>query len=274
MTLTLGTGPFGAQSTGEFNFEVAAPQNHALYVEDFPRRVRAVFNGETVVDSRRVKLLHETGHLPVYYFPEEDVRADLLEPSDHTTHCPFKGDASYRSVRVGDLVAENALWYYPEPIEGAPPLGGLVALYFGAMDAWYEEDEEVSIHPKDPYHRVDVLESSRRVRISVNGEVVAETDRPKILFETGLPPRYYIPPEDVRREALVPSETETGCPYKGNASYFSVEAGGTRGEDLVWYYPDPLPEAAKAKDHLCYYNEKVDVELDGEPQPRPETPFS
>jgi uncharacterized protein (DUF427 family) len=107
MALTLGTGPFGEQSNGTFNFEAKPPRGHTLYIEDSPRRVWGVFNGETVADSRRVKLLHETGHLPVYYFPEEDPRHDLLEPSDHTTHCPFKGDASYRSVRVGDRVAET-----------------------------------------------------------------------------------------------------------------------------------------------------------------------
>ena len=274
MTLTLGTGPFGEQSAGEFNFEVTAPRNHPLYLENSPRRVRAVFAGETVVDSRRVKLLHEKNHLPVYYFPLEDVRQDLLEKTDHTTHCPFKGDAAYWSVRVGDRVAENAVWGYPEPLEGAPRISGLVAFYFGAMDHWYEEDEEISIHPKDPYHRVDVLESSRRVRISVGGQTVAETNRPKVLFETGLPPRYYIPPDDVRKEFLIPSETTTGCPYKGTASYRSIEAGGERLEDAVWYYPDPLPEVRKTKDHLCFYDEKVDVELDSEPQARPATPFS
>ncbi len=205
MALTVGTGPFGEGRDGTFNFEVTAPQEHALYLENSPRRVRAVFGGETVVDTRHAKLLHETGHLPVYYFPVEDVRQDLLERTDHSTHCPFKGDASYWSVRVGDRVAENAVWGYEEPMDSAPPLRDLVAFYFDAMDAWYEEDEEIFVHPKDPYHRVDVLESSRRVRISVNGEVVAETDRPKMLFETGLPPRYYVPPEDVRRDLLVPS---------------------------------------------------------------------
>jgi uncharacterized protein (DUF427 family) len=274
MTLTIGTGPFGDQSTGEFNFEVTAPQNHPLYLEDSPRRVRAVFGGETVADSRRVKLLHEKGHLPVYYFPEEDVRLDLLERTDHTTHCPFKGDAAYWSVRVGDRVAENAVWGYPEPLESAPPLSGLLAFYWREMDHWYEEDEEVFVHPRDPYHRVDVLQSSRRVKVSVNGEVVAETTRPKVLFETGLPPRYYIPPEDVRRDALVPSDTRTRCPYKGAASYYSVEVGDRRFEDLVWYYPEPIPAAEGAKDHLCFFNEKVDLEVDGEEQAKPRTGWS
>ena len=263
MALTLGSGPFGKQSTGAFNFDTSVLQAHTLYFEDSPKRVRAVFNGETVVDSRSVKLMHETGHLPVYYFPEEDVRQDLLEPSDHTTHCPFKGDASYRSIRVGERVAENAVWSYPEPEEHFAPLAGYVAFYHDAMDKWLEEDEEVFGHPHDPYHRVDVLESSRHVRVSVNGEVVAETDRPKMLFETGLPPRYYIPPEDVRTDLLVPSETKTVCPYKGVASYRSVQTNGEAVEDLVWYYPEPLPEAQKVKDHLCFYGEKVELEVDG-----------
>ena len=210
MTLTIGTGPFGAQSNGAFNFDTEALQPHTLYFEYSPRRVRVMFNGETVADSRRAKLLHETGHLPVYYFPREDVRMDLLEESDHTTYCPFKGDASYWSVKVGDKAAENAVWGYPEPIDSAPPLARYVAFYWRMMDAWYEEDEEVFVHPRDPYHRVDILDSSRHVKVRVNGEVVAQTERPKILFETGLPPRYYIPPEDVREEVLLESETSTG----------------------------------------------------------------
>jgi uncharacterized protein (DUF427 family) len=130
------------------------------------------------------------------------------------------------------------------------------------VDHWYEEDEEVFVHPRDPYHRVDILESSRHVKVRVNGEVVAQTDRPKLLFETGLPTRYYIPPEDVSQEALVESEKKTRCPYKGVASYWSVEAGGERVEDIVWYYPEPIPEAAKIKGLLAFFNEEVDLEVD------------
>jgi len=274
MTLTIGTGPFGDQGEKAFNFEVEAPRDHVLYLEDSPRRVRAVFGGETVADSRRVKLLHEAGLLPVYYFPMEDVRMDLLVETDHTTHCPFKGDASYWSVRVGEKVAENAAWGYPEPMEGAPPLGGLVAFYWRKMDHWYEEDEEVFAHPRDPYHRVDVLGSSRHVKVAVNGEVVAETRRPKILFETGLPPRYYLPPEDVREEALRPSEKTTMCPYKGEASYRFVEAGAGFVEDLVLYYPEPISGMEKVRGRLCFFNEKVDLTVDGEEQPRPQTQWS
>ena len=274
MTLTIGTGPFGDQGEKTFNFEVEAPRDHVLYFEDSPRRVRVMFGGETVADSRRVKLMHEQGHLPVYYFPRSDVRMDLLEATGHTTHCPFKGDASYWSVRVGDRVVENAVWGYPEPIDSAPPLADYLAFYWRMMDHWYEEDEEIFVHPRDPYHRVDVLESSRHVKVSVNGEVVAETERPKILFETGLPPRYYILPEDVREEALVPSDKETQCPYKGVASYYSVEADGRRVEDLVWHYAEPILEAAKIIELLAFFNEKVDLEVDGEEQERPKTQWS
>jgi len=274
MTLTIGTGPFGDQGDKSFNFEARAPEDHLLYFEDSPRRVRVMFNGETVADSQQVKLMHEAGLLPVYYFPQEDVRMDLLEESDHTTYCPFKGEATYCSVRVGDSVAENAVWGYPEPIDSCPPIASHLAFYWHKMDHWYEEDEEVFVHPRDPYHRVDILESSRHVRVSVNGEVVAETDRPRILFETGLPPRYYITPEDVREDVLIKSEKNTQCPYKGVASYYSVEAGGRHVEDLVWYYPEPISEAAKIKGHLSFFNEKVDLEVDGEGLERPQTQWS
>jgi uncharacterized protein (DUF427 family) len=274
MTLTIGTGPFGDQGDKVFNFEVQAPRDHMLYFEDSPRRVRVVFNGEIVADSRRVKLMHEAGLLPVYYFPIEDVRMELLEESDHATHCPFKGDASYWSVSVGDRVAEDAAWSYAEPIDSCPPIAGYLAFYWRRMDHWYEEDEEVFVHPRDPYHRVDVLESSRHVRVKVAGEVVAETQRPTILFEAGLPPRYYILEEDVRMELLEASEKTTQCPYKGVASYYSVEAGDGRVEDLVWYYPEPIPEAAKIEGLLAFFNERVDLEVDGEVQERPRTQWS
>jgi uncharacterized protein (DUF427 family) len=274
MTLTIGTGPFGDQGEKTFNFEVEAPSDHVLFFEDSPRRVRVVLGGENVADSRRVKLMHETRHLPVYYFPEEDVRMELLEATDHTTTCPFKGEASHWSVRVGENVAENAVWSYPDPIESSPPIEGYLAFYWRKMDHWYEEDEEVFVHPRDPYHRVDVLESSRHVKVSVNGEVVAETDRPVVLFETGLPPRYYIPPEDVRKDVLVPSDRHTQCPYKGIASYHSVEVGGETEENVIWHYPEPIAAAEKIRGNLSFFNEKVDLEVDGEPQERPQTQWS
>ena len=137
MTLTIGTGPFGSQSAGTFNFDTEALKPHTLYFEDSPRRVRVAFNGEIIADSKRAKLMHETSLLPIYYFPQVDVRNELLEESAHTTHCPFKGDTSYWSVRVGERVAENAVWSYPEPLEDAPPLAGYLAFYWRKMDMWF-----------------------------------------------------------------------------------------------------------------------------------------
>jgi uncharacterized protein (DUF427 family) len=272
MSLTVGTGPFGDTPGGVFNFELARHKG-LIWFEDSPRRMRALFAGETVVDSRHPKLLHEHGKLPVYYFPEDEVRMDLLEPSDRSTHCPWKGDASYWSVRVGDRMAENAVWSYPDPVDEVP-LAGYMAFYWDKMDAWLEEDEDALVHARDPYHRVDILRSSRHVKVSVNGEVVAETRRPLALFETGLPPRWYIPREDVRMELLKNSDKHTGCAYKGFASYWSVLAGGELEEDLVWCYPDPTRDAERIQGYLAFFNERVDIEVDGEAQERPHTQWS
>lgn len=273
MGLTVGSGPFGRTPGGTFNRELP-PLRGLIYFEDFPRRIRARFAGETVVDSTHAKLLHEHGLLPVLYFPEAEVRTDLLAPSDHRTTCPWKGEARHHTLRVGDAVAENAAWSYPEPIEGAPPLAGHVAFYWDRLDEWLEEDEPLDVHVRDPYTRTDVLESSRHVRVEIAGETVAETSRPLVLFETGLPPRWYIPPEEVRADVLVPSATHTGCAYKGRASYHSVRVGEHEERDVVWFYRDPLPGVERIRDRLCFYNERVDLHLDGELQERPVTPFS
>jgi uncharacterized protein (DUF427 family) len=269
MGLTAGTGPFGRNPAGTFNRELP-PRKGLIYTEPFPRRIRGRFAGETVVDSRRARLLHESGLLPVLYFPEDEVRMELLEPSDHATHCPWKGDARHHTLRVGDRMAENAAWSYPDPIPEAPDVGGHVAFYFGALDEWLEEDEPLIVHVRDPYTRTDVLDTSRHVRVEIGGETVAESTRTRVLYETGLPPRWYFPPEDVRMELLTPSDTRTGCAYKGIASYHSV--GGE--EDVVWHYPEPLRDAERVRGRLCFYDERVDLYLDGELQARPRSPWS
>jgi uncharacterized protein (DUF427 family) len=273
MTLTVGTGPFGHLPAGEFNREIGE-RNGLIYFEDFPRRMRASFGGETVVDSRHAKLLHEHGHLPILYFPQTEIRMELLEATDHSTRCPYKGEASYWSVRVGDRVSENAAWSYPDPIEGAPPLSGHLAFYWDKMDEWLEEDEPAIIHMRDPYHRVDVLDTSRHVEVSVGGEVVAETRRARVIFETGLPPRWYFPREDVREELLEPSDKRTGCAYKGFASYWTVRGGGEVEDDVVWTYTEPRRDVERIKDRLAFFNERVDLRVDGELQERPETQWS
>jgi uncharacterized protein (DUF427 family) len=269
MGLTMGTGPFGKKPAGTFNFEPDAPKNHALYLEPSPRRVRGVINGETVVDSTGVALLHETGYLPTWYFPRSDVRFDLLEATDHTTHCPFKGDASYWTIRAGGTVAENKVWGYPEILPDTPDITDRVAFYWDAVDHWYEEDEEVFVHPRDPYHRVDIVQSSRAVKISLDGVTLAESSRPVAVFETGLPTRWYLPQSDIT-EAVEASAKSTACPYKGTASYWNV--GGHA--DVAWSYEAPIPVAAALKSLVAFYDEVVDVDIDGERQERGYSPFA
>ena len=268
MGMMTGTGPLSPKPAGEFN------RARTLYLEPTPKRIRVIVAGETVADSRRAMLLQESGLQPVYYFPPEDVRTDLFDGTDKHTHCPKKGDAAYRTIRVGDRVVENAAWYYPEPLPDAPSaLRGLIAFYWDKVDTWIEEDEEVIGHARDPYHRIDVRRTSRHIKISLDGQLLAETTQAVALFESNLPTRWYIPREDVVAE-LEPNDKDTICPYKGHAGYYSVRLGGGElVEDLVWYYADPLDEAAGIRGLLCFYNEKVDIELDGELQERPESPW-
>jgi uncharacterized protein (DUF427 family) len=243
--------------------------------EPCPRWVRVRFGGRFLADSRRVMLLREPGQVPVYYFPREDVCRDLLVPTAHTTRSGGKGEAVYWTVAVDGRAAENAAWSYPDPAAEGLPLAGYVAFDWPKMDAWFEEDDEVYVHARDPYKRVDVLHSSRHVRVVVAGEVVADTRRPRLLFETGLPTRYYLPRPDVRMDLLVSSATETRCPYKGIASYYSLRVGGTLVEDIAWSYRFPIPECAKIENLVCFFNERVEATyVDGEREAKPRTRWS
>jgi uncharacterized protein (DUF427 family) len=249
--------------------------DYRITFEPSPRRVRVRFNGATIVDSIHAHLLFETRHLPVYYFPQSDVRMDLLTATPHQTFCPYKGDASYWSVTVGDKIAENAVWSYRAPFDEVASIKDYVAFYWNKMDAWFEEDEEIFVHPRDPYKRVDVIASSRPVRVVLGGETVADTRRARFLFETRLPTRYYIPAEDVRMDVLTPSTKVTQCPYKGKAGYYTATVGGQVFEDVVWVYRDPIAECPKIKDYLCFFNEHVDaIVVDDVAQPRPVTSWS
>ena len=240
-------------------------------IETGRKRVRAYLDGELVADTREPLLVWEWPYFPVYYIPAADVRAELM-PNGKTEHSPSRGDAEIFDVITGRATAPGAARRYPDsPLEA---LRGAVRLDWDAMSEWFEEDEPVYTHPRDPYSRVDILASSRHVRVEVDGVTVADSHQPRILFETGLPPRYYLPLTDVRMDLLRPSVTQSHCPYKGTASYWSVEAGGQVHPDLVWIYRTPLPESQKIAGLACFYDEKVDVYLDGELQPRPRTHFS
>jgi uncharacterized protein (DUF427 family) len=215
VSLTYGTGPLGQHPAGRFNVDL--PREGVLYVEELPRRVRVRFAGETVADSKRPRLVHEHARLPVFHFTDEDVRGELLRSIGRSESDEVKGERELLSVVVGERSADGAAWRYRDGV-----LAGLVGFDWDAMDEWLEEDEPLVGHARDPYSRIDVRQTSRHVRVLLGGEVLAETRRGKVLYEAGLPPRWYFPEEDVRMDLLEPSDHQTTCAYKGHASYWSV----------------------------------------------------
>ena len=243
----------------------------SVRVEQGPKRVRVYLGGELVADTRTPYLVWESPYYPTYYLPASDMRATLI-PAGETKHSPSRGNGEVLHVKVATATAERAALRYPSsPLE---QLRDLVRFEWDAMGEWLEEDEPVYTHPRDPHKRVDILASSRHVRVEVDGVTVADSRQPRILFETGLPARHYLPLPDVRTDLLRPSGTVSHCPYKGTASYWSVQTAEGLREDLVWIYRTPLPESQKIAGLACFYDEKVDIYLDGELQPRPRTHFS
>ncbi len=230
-------------------------------VEPSPKRVRAFLGGVAVADSTRVALVWEKPYYPTYYFPADDVRTDLLVASGATERSPSRGEATVYDMKAGGRTATGGAYrHLDSPIE---ELRDLVALRWDAMEHWFEEDEEVYVHPRSPYSRIDVLPSSRHVQVVVDGEVIAESHHPWLLFETGLPTRYYFPKTDVRMDLLTPTDSQTMCPYKGVARYWSVTVNGQRHEDLVWGYDYPLPESIRIGGLVAFYNDRVDLYVDG-----------
>ena len=245
-----------------------------LRMERSPKRLRSLVAGQTVLDTRAAMLVWEKPYYPTYYVPVADVRARLdLNPEGggHTAHAAL-GTPDVLDVRVGDEVRRRAALTFPDAPDKR--FRDLVRVKWEAMDEWLEEDEPVYVHPRDPYKRIDILDSSRHVRVVVDGVTVAESHHPRILFETGLPPRYYLPMTDVRNDLLRPSDAVSHCPYKGTAAWWSVEVNDNRHQDLVWTYRAPTAESQKIAGLLAFYDERVDLYLDGTLQERPHTPFS
>jgi uncharacterized protein (DUF427 family) len=260
--------------------------------EPIAKRIRAVLGETTVVDTSRAMLVWEPRRVvPSYAVPIEDLRAQLAASEDGVT---ASDDVGHRMPEVSarPVLDPSILFRFHtapglavdviaagQTLAGAgtriddPDLAGYVVLDFSAFDTWLEEDEINLTHPRDPFHRVDVLASSRRVRIELGGELLAESSRPVLLFETMLPTRYYLPREDVRIEML-PSTTTTVCAYKGRALYWSPVVAGRALPDLAWSYPAPLHEADHVRDRIAFFDEKVDVFLDGQARSRPATPWS
>ena len=233
MSLTIGSGPFGPDFAGRVNFE--RPERLEL-IEPFPRRVRAVRNGEFVIDSEEVRLVHVGGTLPRWSFPAEHVQV-AAEP--------------------------------------CPQVPGNVKVAWDAVDAWYEEDERVFVHPRDPYHRIDSFLTSRTVEVRLDGTVLASSTRAVALYETALPVRYYLPRADVHLDRLEPSGTVTECAYKGSARHWSATINGTSHDDIAWSYDDEVRrEGEPVRGRICFYNERVDLDIGGLRQERPRTAWS
>lgn len=247
-------------------------QRRRVRTEQSAKRIRTYLGGELVADTTEPLLVWEKPYYPVYYFPEQDVRLDLLSPTGETKRSPSRGDATLYTVAGSSRKAEGAAYrHLDSPVE---ELRDHVAFDWGAMDSWFEEDEEVYVHARDPHTRVDVLPSSRRVQVVVDGVEVADSRSGRFLYETGLPTRYYLPKTDVRMELLQPTDLHTECPYKGVASYYDVMIAGKRSENIVWWYPFPTEESGRVAGLVSFYNEKVDIYLDGELQERPKTVFA
>jgi uncharacterized protein (DUF427 family) len=248
------------------------PVNHVAPV---PRRVRAYLGAEKVLDTTRALYVWEWTHYPQYYIPLADVRSDLLVSEGHTQQTG-RGLVELHELRVpgagGAHRPRAARLVTKATVDG---LDGMVRFEWAALDAWFEEDEQVFVHPRDPYTRVDALRSDRQLRVELDGAVLAESRSPVMVFETGLPTRYYVNRTDIRFEHLVPSGTVTSCPYKGTTSgYWSVQVNGTVHKDLAWAYDFPTRQLLPIAGLVAFYNEKVDTFLDGEPLDRPRTHFS
>ena len=251
--------------------------------EPVAKRVRALLDGTTVVDSTRSALVWEPRRVvPSYAVPEDDILGEVVPddrppPPDDGIPALHPGIPFAVHTAPGERVLVRPAGG-PDAAEGfrlsEPGVEGLVVLDFDGFDAWMEEDEPIVSHPRDPFHRVDTMRSSRHVRVELGGELLADTRRPVLLFETSLPMRAYIPREDVRMDLLVPTGTHTRCAYKGEARYWSVEGAGAAGEDIAWSYEAPLRDARQVKDLIAFFDERTDVTVDGELRERPNTPWS
>ena len=240
--------------------------------ETTPKRVRAFAGGELVVDSSRTVMMLETGHLPVYYFPKQDVRMDLLTPAASSRPAGRKGPVTLWSVETATDVVGDALFSYEEAPAGCPDLSGLIGMYWSRMDIIFEEEEEVFGHARDPHHRIEVLRSSRHIRVASGDATLAESTRTLMLLETNLPTRFYIPKLDVNFKELRPTGSKSVCPYKGKATQYWATKGGD--SDVAWCYPAAKLECSMISNHVAFYSEKLDVFVDGVRLENQDSPFA
>jgi uncharacterized protein (DUF427 family) len=245
---------------------------HVNQVEPVPRRIRAVLAGQTVLDTTRALYVWEWPYYPQYYIPFGDVRADVLVAEGHTEHSP-RGDVDLHGMHVGDTLRSHAAKVLRDsPIGG---LSGTVRFEWAALDSWFEEDERVFVHPRNPYVRVDALRSTRTVRVELEGVVLGQSSSPIMVVETGLPTRYYLNRTEIDFAHLLPTDTVTECPYKGTTSgYWSAQVGENIHADLAWSYDFPTRQLLPIAGLIAFYNERVDLFVDGQLLERPKTHFS
>jgi uncharacterized protein (DUF427 family) len=245
---------------------------YVVFTLPCPKRVRVFAGGHLLADSIRVLTLFESDHIPIYYFPLADIRMDLLEPGTRVTQSPYKGTARHYSLTGGGSKYADIMWQYDRPIPACPDISGHASFYWHHVDRWFEEEEEVFVHVRDPFRRVECLPTSRRVTVDVAGERVADSARGVFLFETSLPVRHYLPRQDIRMEFLEPSDTRTCCPYKGEAQYFHLRVGGRLLKNAVWTYANPVHESARIAGLLAFAGELTGgIAVDGIEVPQPVT---
>ena len=249
--------------------QMITPVNH---VEPVPRRIRAVVAGETVVDTVRALYVWEWPPYPQYYIPIDDVRPGVLVPTGHRQHSP-RGEVELHGLQVAGVDRPRAAQVLRQSdVQG---LSGTVHFEWAAMDSWFEEDERVFVHPRNPYTRVDALRSTRSVRVELDGTVLAESSSSVMVFETGLPTRYYLNRTEVDFAQLTATDTVTECPYKGTTTgYWSAHVGDRVHRDLAWSYDFPTRQLLPIAGLIAFYNERVDIVLDGRRLERARTHFS
>src|SRR5215469_5493625 len=247
MGLSWQQGPLSQGAIGRFLVPESLP-SRLLYVEPLRRRMRVRFGGAWIADSENVILLFEPGHYPMAYFPENDISPDILQRTDYTTLHHELGVTSWYEVRKGEKSVSRGAWQHTNLPNYASELRERVAFAWPAMDAFYEEDERIVGHAADPYHRIDIRQTSRHLVVHYRDRIIANTKRPLVLYESGFAPRWYVPRADVDESALTPVERQTFCPYKGLCSYYNVGDAHL----AVWSYPDAYPEVSRISNLVSF----------------------
>jgi uncharacterized protein (DUF427 family) len=258
MGLSWQQGPLAPGAIGRFLVPDPLPER-LLFAESLRRRMRVRFGGSWIADSEDVVLLHEPGRYPVAYFPLSDITPDVLQPSEHTTRHRDLGPTSWYTVRSGGHGKSRAAWQHTELPGYADDLKGRVAFAWRAMDDFYEEDERIVGHAADPYHRIDIRQTSRHLVVRSGDRVIADTTGPLALFESGFAPRWYVPRADVDESALTPAEGQTFCPYKGLCSYYNIGDA----HRAAWSYEDAWTEVRRVSGLVSFEPDKIEVSLDG-----------